>query len=129
MHMYIHRSSIDHTYMWFSYIHSTLYCACSVLLVLYKYACALCTYVIHTYICILQEGVTADTAVEVVNDLTSTVGEGSDEDQNTENLEVINEVLSTVTELIGTGNFTANEDVRIFCMIDMYTFSLSSYVV
>ena len=84
---------------------------------------------IHTYICILQEGVTADTAVEVVSDLTSTVGEGSDEDQNTENLEVINEVLSTVTELIGTGNFTANEDVRIFCMIDMYIFSLSSYVV
>ena len=65
----------------------------------------------------VQDGVTADTAVEVVGDLTSTVGEGSDEDQNTENLEVINEVLNSVTDLISTGNFTANEHVCMRCIV------------
>ena len=64
----------------------------------------------------VQEGVTADTAVEVVGDLTSTVGEGSDEDQNTENLEVISDVLNSVTGLISTGNFTANENVHMYVL-------------
>lgn len=54
---------------------------------------------------------TADTAVEVVSVLTSRVGDGSEEDQNTENLVAINDILNSVTDLIGTGNLSADENV------------------
>lgn len=56
----------------------------------------------------------ADTAVVVVNNLTSTVEMGSEEDQNTKILEVINDVLDRVTDLIDTVNFTANENVHTY---------------
>ena len=49
----------------------------------------------------------------VVSNLTSIIKGGSAEDQIPENLEVINNILSSVTNLIGTGNFTASKEVHI----------------
>ena len=61
----------------------------------------------------LQAEVSADTAVAVVSNLTSIIAVGTEEDQIPENLEVINNILSSVTNLIGTGNFTASKEVHI----------------
>ena len=63
----------------------------------------------------LQAKISAETAVAVVSNLTSIIEVGTEEDQNAENLGVINNILSSVTKLIGTGNFTASKEVRIKC--------------
>ena len=56
--------------------------------------------------------ITVLSAEDVVNNLTSNIEVSSDEDQTTEVLNVIRDVLGNVTNLITSGNFSATEDVR-----------------
>lgn len=60
---------------------------------------------------------TALTAVEVVDKLTSSVEVGSEEDQNTENLDIIADVLSEVITLINVGDFTANQEACYYMLV------------
>ena len=57
--------------------------------------------------------------MDVVDELTSSVEDGSEEDQTTDNLNIIAGVLNDVTGLINSGDFLANLEVlfSVICLI------------
>ena len=57
--------------------------------------------------------------MEVVDELSSSVEVGSEEDQTTDNLNIIAGVLNDVTGLINSGDFFANLEVpfSVICLI------------
>ena len=55
---------------------------------------------------------TAETASELVSNITAILGDSNEEDQTTENLGIVTGVLQGVVGLLNEGNFSVDEDVR-----------------
>ena len=55
---------------------------------------------------------TADNAAELVNNLTSILGDSIEQVQTTENLNIVANVLEDVVGLLDEGNFTVDKNVR-----------------
>ena len=71
---------------------------------------------------------TAESASELVQNITSALGSTNEEDQTTDNLNLVTNVLEDVVGLLNQGNFTIDEDVRNKIIYDQFCqlkFSLS----
>ena len=65
---------------------------------------------------------TADNAAELVNNLTSVLGDSIEQVQTTENLNIVANVLEDVVGLLNEGNFTVDESVREHYAASIYLF-------
>ena len=67
-----------------------------------------------------QTVVTAESASELVQNITSALGSTNEEDQTTDNLNLVTNVLEDVVGLLNQGNFTIDEDVRNKIIYDQF---------
>ena len=55
---------------------------------------------------------TVETASMLVEDITSVLATSNEEDQTTENIDIVTNILKDVVGLLGNSNFTVDENVR-----------------
>ena len=60
----------------------------------------------------LQAIVTVETASMLIEDITSVLDTSNEEDQTTENINIVTNVLKDVVGLLGNSNFTVDKNVR-----------------
>ena len=60
----------------------------------------------------LQAIVTVETASMLIEDITSVLDTTNEEDQTTENINIVTNVLKDVVGLLGNSNFTVDKNVR-----------------